>query len=249
MEWRHVPLRTPPPSLDNIMQLSNFTTRIMDLVPRLVEALPMAVIIIIAAWVLNLLIGRAMSLVARRTRLTDMDVLPVKKILGWGVRVVALVLIVGVFGFQITGIWAMLSTILGLVAIGFVAVWSILSHTSATMLILFLHPFQVGDDVEFPGEPIRGRVIDLNFFFTTIVDHEGVLYQIPNNLFFQKTIKRRKNKYVVSLAAQLNSHAPADVELPAVPAGNPPAGTVQEPEPMMMFPDPKSMMPPDKSGR
>jgi hypothetical protein len=178
-----------------------------------------------------------------------MDVLPVRKILGWGVRVVALILILSVFGFQIGGIWAMLSTIFGLVAIGFVAVWSILSHTSATMLILFLHPFQVGDDVEFPGEPVKGRVMDLNFFFTTIVDHDGMVYQIPNNLFFQKTLKRRKNEHIISLAAQLNSSQPAFVELPAAPAASQLPGIVKEPDPMMMFPDPKSMMPPAKSGR
>ncbi|HEY4246132.1 MAG TPA: mechanosensitive ion channel family protein [Lacunisphaera sp.] len=230
------------------MPISNLTTRFMDYLPRLLEALPVAGIIIVGAWILNLLIGRAMSLVARRTRLTDMDVLPVRKILGWGVRIIALILILSVFGFQIGGIWAMLSTIFGLVAIGFVAVWSILSHTSATMLILFLHPFQVGDDVEFPGEPVKGRVIDINFFFTTVIDHDGMLCQIPNNLFFQKTLKRRKNEHIVSLAAQLNSAQPATVELPAAPASQP-VGTVKEPDPNMLYPDPRSMGIPAKPVR
>ena len=221
----------------------------MDYLPHLLEALPAAGIIIVGAWILNLLIGRAMSLVARRTRLTDMDVLPVRKILGWGVRVIALILILSVFGFQIGGIWAMLSTIFGLVAIGFVAVWSILSHTSATMLILFLHPFQVGDDVEFPGEPVKGRVIDINFFFTTVIDHDGMLCQIPNNLFFQKTLKRRKNEYVVSLAAQLNSSQAAAVQLPPAPPADQPADRPKEPDPMMQYPDPRSMGIPGKPAR
>lgn len=230
------------------MAISNLTTRFMDYLPRLLEALPAAGIILVGAWILNLLIGRAMSLVARRTRLTDMDVLPVRKILDWGVRVIALILILSVFGFQIGGIWAMLSTIFGLVAIGFVAVWSILSHTSATMLILFLHPFQVGDDIEFPGEPVNGRVIDLNFFFTTIIDHDGRLCQIPNNLFFQKTLKRRKNEFVVSLAAQLNSSLPATVELPA-PVTSESSGKVKEPDANMQYPDPRSMGIPGKPMR
>lgn len=223
------------------MPISNLTSRFMDYLPRLLEALPVAGIIIVGAWILNLLIGRSMSLVARRTRLTDMDVLPVRKILGWGVRIIALILILSVFGFQIGGIWAMLSTIFGLVAIGFVAVWSILSHTSATMLILFLHPFQVGDDLEFPGEPIRGRVIDLNFFFTTIVDYDGMLHQIPNNLFFQKTLKRRKNEHIVSLAAQLNSPRPAAVNLPPAPSAGQAPAKVKEPDANMQYPDPRSM--------
>jgi hypothetical protein len=68
-------------------------------------------------------------------------------------------------------------------------------------------------------------------------------------LFFQKTLKRRKNEHIVSLAAQLNSSVPAPVALPPASPASEPAGTVKEPDPMMLFPDPRSMMPPGKSGR
>lgn len=199
------------------MALSELIARLNAFLPVVLAALPVALLIVIGAFVLNLLVGRAMALLARRTNLNELDVLPIRNLVRWLVRLVALILILGVFGFQIGGIWAMLSTVLGLIAIGFVAVWSLISHTSATMLILFLRPFQVGDDVEIAGEPVRGRVLDINFFFTTLVDHDGVLQQIPNNLFFQKTLKRRKNVPPVSLAAQLNSHQPAAVELPPPP--------------------------------
>lgn len=224
------------------MQLTDLIERIESYVPRLLGALPLALLIILGVFLLNLLVGRALLVLAHRTHLTEMDVLPFRRILQWVTRLLASILILSVFGFEIGGLWAMVSTILGLVAIGFVAVWSILSHTSATMLILFLHPFQMGDDLEFPGEPVRGRAIDLNFFFTTLVDHDGRLYQIPNNLFFQKTLKRRKNQRIVSLAAQLNSPVPVEVELPPAPEPAP-DGHVKEPDPMMNYPDPKSFMP------
>lgn len=230
------------------MQLSDVTDRLLAYLPQLMGAIPLALAILVGAFLLNLLLGRALLLLARRTHLTEMDVLPVRHILRWVVRILAAILILSVFGFQIGGIWAMLSTILGLVAIGFVAVWSLISHTTATMLILFVRPFQIGDDVEFAGEPVNGRVSDLNFFFTTLVDHEGTLHQIPNNLFFQKTLKRRRNPTVISLAAQLNSPQPLAVELPPPPAKRD-AGTVKEPDPMMMLPDPRSITPPGKPGR
>ena len=168
------------------------------------------------------------------------------RILRWVTRLLATILILSVFGFEIGGLWAVLSTILGLVAIGFVAVWSLISHTSATMLILFLHPFQMGDDLEFPGEPVKGRAVDLNFFFTTLVDHDGTLYQIPNNLFFQKTLKRRKNQRIISLAAQLNSTTPIEVELPPAPPASVATGKVEPPDPMMNYPDPRSIAPPPR---
>ena len=238
------PLRGPRGG-KNIMTMtySNLIDRIAGYLPHLMAALPLAIAIVVGTYFLNILLGRALLVVARRTHLTEMDVLPVRHVFRWLTRLLAAILILSVFGFQIGGIWAVLSTIFGLVAIGFVAVWSVISHTSATMLILILRPYQMGDDLEFPGEPVRGRVIDLNFFFTTLIDHEGQLYQIPNNLFFQKTVKRRRNHRVVSLAAQLNSPQALEVELPPAPPAQATAGKVAEPDPMMNYPDPKTMMP------
>ncbi|HYD83069.1 MAG TPA: mechanosensitive ion channel domain-containing protein [Opitutus sp.] len=231
------------------MRLSDVTDRFLEYLPRLLGAVPLALAIMVGAFLLNLLIGRALILLARRTNSTEMDVLPIRHIGRWVVRIVATILILSVFGFQIGGIWAMLSTILGLVAIGFVAVWSLISHTSATMLILFVRPFQIGDDVEFAGEPVNGRVADINFFFTTLVDHEGTLHQIPNNLFFQKTLRRRKNAPVVSLAAQLHSPQPIPVEPPPPPAPKRDALPAKDANAMMMLPDPRSITPPGRPGR
>lgn len=200
------------------MEFSHFTTHLTEYLPRFLSAIPVALAIIVGTFLLNLVLGRAMVLLARRTHLTAEDVMPVRRLVCWVIRLVGLILILSVFGFQIGGIWAMLSTILGLVAIGFVAVWSLISHSTATMLLLLLRPFQVGDDIEFAGEQVRGRVVDINFFFTTLIDHDGMLQQIPNNLFFQKTLKRRKSAKPYSLAVQLHARHAADVGLPPPPA-------------------------------
>jgi len=239
-------LLTPQQKPCNPMTATSSSQRIVDRLPDLLAALPVVGGILVATFLLNLFIGRLLRMRARRTHLTEEDVQPFRRLLVWLVWAIAFILILGVFGFQIGGIWAMLSTVLGLVAIGFVAVWSLLSHTTATILLLFLRPFQVGDDLEFAGESVAGRVADLNFFFTTLVDHEGVLFQIPNNLFFQKTIKRRRHEPSHSLAAQLNAVHPAGVELPPKYSGAG-SGSVSAPDPMMNFPDPRSIAPPKTS--
>jgi small-conductance mechanosensitive channel len=229
------------------MQVPEFWERISAHLPQVIAALPVALAIIIGTIVLNLILGRALLLLAHRTHLTEADVLPIRHILRWLLRIIASILILSVLGFKLGGIWAVISTVMGLVAIGFVAVWSLLSNTSSTVLILFLRPFQIGDDIEFPGEPVRGRVVDLNFFFTTLIDHEGTLLQIPNNLFFQKTVKRRRNQPPVALAIQLNSPIHAQVELPSPP---PPATGAEakprQPDPLMSIPDPRTLHPPRK---
>ena len=227
------------------MNLHDLWDRILSYLPQVLAALPVAIAIAVGAMLLNLILGRAMLLLARRMHLTETDILPFRRILGWVLRILALILILGVFGFQLGGIWAIISTILGLIAIGFVAVWSLLSHTSSTLLILFLRPFQVGDDIEFAGEPVKGRVIDLNFFFTTLLDHDGAVLQIPNNLFFQKSLRRRRNTPSVSLAFQLNSPVPAKVDPPPAPAPGGPT-KIEEPDPLMRLPDMRSISPPEK---
>ena len=154
--------------------------------PTLVAALPLVLGIIIGVMLLNLFLGRVLVLLGSKTNLTRNDIEPVRRLIAWILRVLGLILVFGVLGFELGGLWAMISTVLGLIAIGFVAVWSLLSNASSTVLILFLRPYQIGDDVEFVGEPVRGRVMDLNFFFTTLLDHEGQLVQIPNNLFLDR---------------------------------------------------------------
>jgi small-conductance mechanosensitive channel len=237
---------SPAGKPSSAMSWTDLTSRIESFIPHVLAALPVVLVILVGAFLMNLMVGRILLMIAGRTRLTELDVLPIRNVLSWLIRLLAVILIASAFGFQIGGIWAMISTLFGLVAIGFVAVWSLLSHTSATMFILFLRPFEMGDDLEFAGEPVRGRVVDINFFFTTLIDHEGNLQQIPNNLFFQKTLKRRKNLHVISLAAQLNSPHPVEVELPPAFVVKPGEDKVKAPDPMMNFPDPKSFMPPGK---
>lgn len=229
------------------MQLEETYQRIAAYLPKVLAAVPLAIAVILGVIVLNLIISRMFVLLARRTHLAEPDLQPIRRAVRWLLRIIATILILGVFGFQLGGLWAMVSTVLGLVAIGFVAVWSLLSNTSATMLILFLRPFQVGDDIELAGDPVRGRVVDLNFFYTTLLDHQGQLLQVPNNLFFQKTLKRRRNKPTISLAGQLNSPVPAALPPPATPEPEKPGeGKREEPNPLMNLPDPRTIAPPGR---
>jgi small-conductance mechanosensitive channel len=225
------------------MRLEHFWHRFEVYLPTLLASIPVVLAILIGLYVLNAILRRGINIVAHRMHLTDTDVLPVQHVLRWLLRILALILILSVFGFQLGGIWAVISTVLGLIAIGFVAVWSMLSNTSATMLILFMRPYQVGDDIEFAGEAVRGRVIDLNFFFTTLIDHEGHLLQIPNNLIWQKVLKRRRNDPPVSLAAQLNTPIPAKVPLPPPPPVPKEASSAPTPDPLLQVPYMRSIQP------
>lgn len=103
-------------------------------------------------------------------------------------------------GVSVTHLWAAISAFIVLIAVGFVAVWSVLSNILCSVLLIIFAPFRIGDDIELieptgtaPG--LKGRVIGLNILFTTLEQvssetGEMLHIEVPNNMFFQKSIRR-----------------------------------------------------------
>lgn len=114
-----------------------------------------------------------------------------KGVFRWAVIGMLTVAAMLVLGIDLEGLWSTLVPVLSLVAIGFVAMWSILSHVLASILIVIFRPFEVGDRVEIVGDDaVIGEVTDLNPVYTTLRAEDGGTLQVPNNLFFQKALKR-----------------------------------------------------------
>lgn len=174
----------------------------------ILHALPGILSIVVGAIVVKFILDRIITLFANKTNFTRQEIEPARSLITWMVYLAAMVFILQVLGLNISGMWTILSALFAMVAIGFVAMWSVLSNTLCTLIILIFRPFAVGDEIEFPGEPVKGRVIDLNFIYTTLEAEPGVVIQIPNNLFFQKVLKRRHDASSVSLAEQLRSKTP-----------------------------------------
>jgi small-conductance mechanosensitive channel len=105
----------------------------------------------------------------------------------------------------VTGVFA-------LVAIGFVAVWSVLSNTLCSLILMAVRPFRVGDTIGFPPDDYRGKVVNFNMIFTTLETDDGLLLQVPNNTFFQRPIMRKKGSWQIGLQDQLYERANASAE-------------------------------------
>ncbi|RRJ96639.1 mechanosensitive ion channel family protein [Opitutaceae bacterium TAV4] len=191
--------------------LSEIWSHFREIADRVIDGLPAVSVIVILAMVAHILLRRVIGWVASRTAPTFAH--PLR----WGAKMllitVSLVLIVKALGFDIGNIWTALSTVLAMVAIGFVAVWSVLSNVSCTMVIMMSRTFELGDEIEFTDPAgVRGKVVNLNFVYTTLRDEDGRLIQVPNNMFFQKIIKRRRaGDGSVSLSEQLTRQSDATV--------------------------------------
>jgi len=131
---------------------------------------------------------------------------PVRLTIRTSILVVAGLMILGLWGFELGTILALLGTVLGLVAIGFVAVWSVLSNLLCTFVLVIFKPFSVGDEIELPTENVKGRVVDLSLIFTTLQVSPEETVMVPNNLYFQRVFRRRAGRHTVGLGDQLRHH-------------------------------------------
>jgi small-conductance mechanosensitive channel len=178
--------------------------------PTLIRLIETLVILTIALTLFFGLRGRILQF-AQWAGLPRLAFAPVRLLLRYAILVVAAALILGLWGFQIGTILAFFGTVLGLVAIGFVAVWSVLSNFLCTLVLVVFKPFSVGDELELPADNVRGRVIDLSLIFTTLQVSPDETVMVPNNTYFQRVFKRRAGRNTTGLGEQLrqNDTAPA----------------------------------------
>lgn len=147
-----------------------------------------AVIIVlgpIIQWVLKISIHRIAEgnqLKASRARLVS------KIIRTTWLMFVGLVLI-SIWGLDVKNVWLFVTGIAGMVAIGFFAIWSLLSNIVAGFFLFLFHPFRIDDEILILPEGIQGIVVDITTAFVVLRAEDGSHIHVPNNLCFQKFIK------------------------------------------------------------
>lgn len=155
-------------------------------------------LITLSAWLLQRLLARGLTSLAGRYNMPPSMLLPLRGAIRWLVMGSALMLILERFGVSASVLWTALTGFLAVAALAFFAIWSVLSNIFCAALIFTVGPFRLGDRVEVLESAdklgVRGRVVMINIFYTTLEDmsegNEGALLQIPNNLFFQKVVRR-----------------------------------------------------------
>ncbi|KIQ96488.1 mechanosensitive ion channel family protein [Lysobacter sp. A03] len=156
------------------------------------------VLILIAAWALRALGRRLINRVSRRYNLLPQVAVGGRRLIGFLVSFGALLLILERFGVSGTILWTAFTGFAAVGAVAFFAAWSVLSNIFCTALILTTRPFRLHDHIELlengekPG--LKGQVVDINLIYTTLQEcidgKSSSVLQVPNNLFFQRTVRR-----------------------------------------------------------
>ena len=154
-------------------------------------------------------LARTIGTLERAGRLSKLTVALLRRLAFWMACLFAVLLILQQFGL-LSNVWATMTAVLAMVAVGFVAVWSVLSNGLCSILLMVTKPFNVGDHVELPGDNLGGKVIDFNLIFTTLREDDGSLVQVPNNTFLQKPVRCRQGTGTVTLDQQADREHPTE---------------------------------------
>lgn len=158
-----------------------------------------ALVTLLIATVVWLLLSRALGILLRRVAWLAQHEFHLVRVARWLFWVMAVILILQQAGVDTENLWTTLMTIAAMVAIGFIAVWSLLSNLVASVLILATRLFKPKDTIELMDTPggtsVRGTVRAVDMMFTTVeeVREDGTtaVLKVPNNLFFQKVVRIR----------------------------------------------------------
>lgn len=148
------------------------------------------------------LLSRGMKVIDRNEWLPPTVKVLAHGFLRWSIYVAVFLYILDLLGFPAKSLWAGLLSVALLVAVAFVAMWSVLSNILSAVLLLTFSRARIGDIVELKDTKqeevgVRGKIVDINLFFVTMeelfvdekISDQPAMIQIPCHLFFYRVTR------------------------------------------------------------
>lgn len=174
----------------------------MDLTKIIISGL-----IIVAA--ITAMIGVRRSVGSLKKKMPKTNVSKVTSWIHAAIILIAAIIILQLFEFPMMVLIGLVGSLCTVVLLGLISTWSTLCNFPCTLYLVATKPFSVGDELEIPGDNIKGRVIDITLAYTVLEDEEGFQVNIPNAHFLYKQFRHRAGNVSISLAKQLRKHDPA----------------------------------------
>ena len=157
-------------------------------------------VIILASLIAYILLRRGLTSLSTNKYISESLAGVLQLMFRWAIIVLVVLVSLQHLGVQMAAVWAALSAGVVFIGVGLIAVWSVFSNALCSLLLLVFQPFRIGDRIEIieatGGTGLRGKVINLNPIFTYLEEEDngngdgGSIVYVPNNIFFQKTIRR-----------------------------------------------------------
>ncbi len=118
----------------------------------------------------------------------------IKKIFQIIVVTIVSLFILTVWGVDQSELFVFMASVLTVMGIALFAQWSHLSNVTSGIIIFFNHSVKLDDTISIIDKDydVEGRVSDIGLFFVKLKTKEGEEISLPNNIFLQKMIKKKK---------------------------------------------------------
>jgi len=113
----------------------------------------------------------------------------IKRLITMASLLLSLVVLMLIWNLDLKHMWVSATSILALIAVALLAVWSLVGNILAGVIIYFTSPFKIEDTIEVMPDEIRGTVLAVNTFYTVLLTEDKDYINVPNTLLFQKYIK------------------------------------------------------------
>ncbi|MEQ6166195.1 mechanosensitive ion channel family protein [Ekhidna sp. MALMAid0563] len=171
-------------------QLTNFINKLeTNYLVQLAITLVIIILFLASRWVIK----KSLRRLAAKFSYDPNRTAATKRIIMGSLYTFVILLLVIIWGGDLNNLWVSIGSILGVIAIGFFAIWSILSNIVAGIIIYTINPFKITDTLVLVEKEVTGKVIDIGLIYTKLQDKDGI-FTVPNNVFFQQIVKVKKPK-------------------------------------------------------
>ena len=168
----------------------------MQILERFLLEIVLSVVLIVLGYLLRIVNRKIIESVSRKNAIRIERRLLLEKFSSFSITAFAVICLILVWGVNVTSIFVLVTSILGVIGIAFFAGWSLLSNIFAAFLLFYASPFKMEDEVTVMDGPntVTGRVVNMTLFFVFVEDAEGNRVTVPNNLVLQRAVMTRTRK-------------------------------------------------------
>ena len=178
------------------MQISEFSSSIMEWLSANSWGIITAIIVLLVGWQLSRYSAKAINELVARTPKIDKTIAPLlSQLVRYAILIVTLIIVLNQFGVATNSMLAVLGAAGLAIAL---ALQGTLSNVAAGVMLIWLRPFSVGDYIN--ANSIEGTVKEIGLFSTKFKTANGVYIFVPNSQIwsssitnFDKEAKRRIN--------------------------------------------------------
>lgn len=173
--------------------MHSVATWFLDLSPKFAHLLPGLLVLLggaIVIVVIQRLVRRMLHHTRRHIPLSVDTLMLVQRGSAALLWTILLLVALRTWGVNVNGIWAVLVSMLAVVGVGLLAVWTMVSNITASFFIWIWKPYSLGQQVEILPDGVKGRAVNRNLMFTELREEDGHVLVIPNNIIFQRIIRR-----------------------------------------------------------